>query len=94
MGNVEIEARGLWLETILWEVHLMACFSATYFRYAEQDWDYAGQEGKHSWSFTPLSIYCAQNKLHTKPHVFSMHTVHSLNLGHVVGDPSGRRRLS
>ncbi|OAX32616.1 nicotinate phosphoribosyltransferase [Rhizopogon vinicolor AM-OR11-026] len=44
MGSVEIEARGLWLETILWEVPLMACLSEIYFRYADQDWDYTGQE--------------------------------------------------
>jgi len=34
----------LWLETILWEVPLMACLSEIYFRYADQDWDYTGQE--------------------------------------------------
>ncbi|OAX32258.1 Nicotinate/Quinolinate PRTase C-terminal domain-like protein, partial [Rhizopogon vinicolor AM-OR11-026] len=44
MGSVEIEARGLWLETILWDTPLMARLSEIYFRYADQDWDYTGQE--------------------------------------------------
>ncbi|KAG0708095.1 Quinolinate phosphoribosyl transferase [Suillus ampliporus] len=44
MGSVKIEARGPWLETVLWEVPLMACLCEMYFRYADQDWDYAGQE--------------------------------------------------
>ncbi|KAJ8588121.1 nicotinate phosphoribosyltransferase [Rhizopogon salebrosus TDB-379] len=44
MGSVEIEVRGLWLETILWEVPLMACISEIYFLYVDQDWDCTGQE--------------------------------------------------
>ncbi|KAG1725349.1 Quinolinate phosphoribosyl transferase [Suillus paluster] len=44
MGSVKIEARGSWLETVLWEVPLMACLCEMYFRYADQDWDYASQE--------------------------------------------------
>ncbi|KAG2360208.1 Quinolinate phosphoribosyl transferase [Suillus spraguei] len=40
----QIEARGLWLETVLWEVPLMACLCEMYFRYADNDWDYTGQE--------------------------------------------------
>lgn len=62
MGGVEIEARGLWLETILWEVPLMACLSEIYFRYADRDWDNTGQEGRYSSSFTLLIIYYVQNK--------------------------------
>ncbi|KAG1735778.1 Quinolinate phosphoribosyl transferase [Suillus lakei] len=44
MGSVKIEAKGTWLETVLWEVPLMACLCEMYFRYADQDWDYTGQE--------------------------------------------------
>ncbi|KAI6042446.1 Quinolinate phosphoribosyl transferase [Pisolithus marmoratus] len=42
-GNVEIEARGLWLETILWEVPMMACLSELHFRIDKTDWSYSGQ---------------------------------------------------
>ncbi|KAH9942787.1 nicotinate phosphoribosyltransferase [Amylocystis lapponica] len=36
-GNVDIEAVGLWAETILWEVPLMACLSEIYFAYDGQE---------------------------------------------------------
>jgi nicotinic acid phosphoribosyltransferase len=84
MGSVEIEVRGLWLETILWEVPLMACISEIYFLYANQDWDCTGQEGEYSSLFTPLNISCAQNKPSIKPPVFSTHAVHSVIMGRVV----------
>jgi len=94
MGSVEIEARGLWLETILWEVPLMACLSEIYFRYADQDWDYTRQEGRYSSSFTLLSIHCVQNKPCIKPCVFSTHAVHSVISDRVVGGPSSHMALS
>ena len=37
---------GLWVETIMWEVPLMACLSELYFSVVNTDWDYAGQPGK------------------------------------------------
>lgn len=49
LGRIEIEARGLWVETILWEVPLMACLSELYFRLDSTDWSYKRQasEGTH-----------------------------------------------
>lgn len=44
-GDLEIEAAGPWLDTILWEVPLMACLSELYFRLVDTDWNYEGQEG-------------------------------------------------
>ncbi|KAH7928289.1 nicotinate phosphoribosyltransferase [Leucogyrophana mollusca] len=44
-GKVDIEARGPWRETILWEVPLMACLSELYFRIGSTDWSYDGQDG-------------------------------------------------
>lgn len=44
-GNVSIEVSGPWVETIMWEVPLMACLSETYFQVDMIDWDYTGQEG-------------------------------------------------
>lgn len=46
-GRVEIEASGLWRESILWEVPVMACLSELYFRVGATDWNYDGQEGEH-----------------------------------------------
>lgn len=45
-GNVEIAASGLWVETIMWEVPLMACLSESHFQSTVTDWSYAGQEGQ------------------------------------------------
>ena len=43
-GRIEISAVGPWVETILWEVPLMACLSETYFRTTDTDWTHDGQE--------------------------------------------------
>ncbi|EEB87499.1 hypothetical protein MPER_15133, partial [Moniliophthora perniciosa FA553] len=43
-GHIDITATGLWDETILWEVPLMACLSETYFMIDDQDWNYDSQE--------------------------------------------------
>lgn len=42
-GHVEIEVTGPWVETIFWEVPLMACLSEIYFRLVVTDWSYDGQ---------------------------------------------------
>jgi len=47
-GTVEIEISGPWVETILWEVPLMACLSETYFQIADTDWSYDQQYGSFS----------------------------------------------
>ena len=43
-GQIQIIASGPWIETILWEVPLMASLSEIYFRTADTDWSYDGQE--------------------------------------------------
>ncbi|KAJ3876821.1 nicotinate phosphoribosyltransferase [Lentinula edodes] len=43
-GHIEMTAEGPWVETILWEVPLMACLSETYFTTVDNDWSYDGQE--------------------------------------------------
>jgi len=43
-GHVEIEISGSWVETILWEVPLMACLSESYFQVVVVDWSYDGQD--------------------------------------------------
>ena len=42
-GHIGIVADGLWVETIMWEVPLMACLSELYFTVVNTDWDYKGQ---------------------------------------------------
>lgn len=45
-GSVSIDIEGPWVETIMWEVPLMACLSETYFQFVDTDWDYVGQEDR------------------------------------------------
>jgi nicotinate phosphoribosyltransferase len=68
-GNVEIEAAGPWIETIMWEVPLMACLSETYFLTDDTDWNYDGQLGKHDCFSTFAFIsraYKPINRGHTR----------------------------
>ncbi|KAG0151893.1 hypothetical protein CROQUDRAFT_712557 [Cronartium quercuum f. sp. fusiforme G11] len=43
MGELEITISGLWLDTILYEVPLLAIISAAYFETVDRDWTYDGQ---------------------------------------------------
>lgn len=42
-GDLEIDIRGLWVETILYEVPLMSIVSESYFAHVDTDWTYDGQ---------------------------------------------------
>lgn len=43
-GDLHISVRGLWVDTILYEVPLLALTSEAYFKFCNTDWDYGGQE--------------------------------------------------
>lgn len=43
-GDVEYEIKGLWVETILYEIPMLALTSEAYFRFCETDWDYHNQK--------------------------------------------------
>lgn len=44
LGAIELSIKGLWVETILYEIPLLALISEAYFRFCDSDWSHEGQE--------------------------------------------------
>lgn len=44
-GALDLSVEGVWADTILYEVPLMAIISEGYFTFTDQQWDYVGQRG-------------------------------------------------
>ncbi|KAI9739662.1 MAG: nicotinate phosphoribosyltransferase [Cirrosporium novae-zelandiae] len=59
-GDVELHVKGLWVDTIFYEIPLLALTSEAFFKFCDKDWTYDGQQEKaYQKGITLLEHGCA-----------------------------------
>ncbi|KAF2659325.1 nicotinate phosphoribosyltransferase [Lophiostoma macrostomum CBS 122681] len=67
LGDFRIHTEGLWLDTILYEIPLLALISEAYFKFCDTDWTYTGQvEQAHQKGLKLLEEGCIFSEFGTR----------------------------